>query len=155
MIYYVGHNSQKAYLEVAPPVAMERTGAFREVDVLVWVRTVELVLVADVPRVAVERRASKRVASVLHLSKPSGYTSSTTDREGTQAYHFDGIGTSIVPVVLIGDDDGVLEAVAVHERAELAANLRLIRSGNQGCRVRRVRVLRLVLQGSATGTAGE
>lgn len=56
-----------AYLDVTPPVAAKLTRALREVDVLVGVRVVEVLLVADTALVAVKGDAGKGALSVLHL----------------------------------------------------------------------------------------
>lgn len=60
-------SAQNTNLDVAPPVAVERARAFGEVDVLVRVRVVERLLVADTALVAVERNAVKGASGVLHL----------------------------------------------------------------------------------------
>lgn len=56
-----------AHLDVAPPVRAIATGALGEVNLLAGELVVERVLVADIPRVAVEGNARKGVRGLLHL----------------------------------------------------------------------------------------
>ena len=56
-----------AYLDVTPPVRTYRPGAFREIDLFLWVKGVEFILIANTSGVTVKRNTSKCVASLFHL----------------------------------------------------------------------------------------
>ena len=54
-------------LEVLPVVGAHRASALGEVDLLVWIRVVEGVLVVDAAAVAMEGNTGECVGSLLHL----------------------------------------------------------------------------------------
>lgn len=62
-------NVRRVYLNVAPPVGALGARAFREVDLLLRVRSVERILLVYRARVAVECNSGESVRGILHLCK--------------------------------------------------------------------------------------
>ena len=134
-------------LDVTPPVPVEYTSAFREVDVLVRVRIVESLLLGDVSLVTVEGNTVKQRFRLFHLCRSIALSgrSLRLRRLGKLTYEVDGICPSVVPVVLVSNKQRVLETIVVHQGAQLLPHLAFPVGIYQGRRVGTGRILGLIL----------
>lgn len=116
-------------LDVAPPVRAHGARALREINLLVWVRGVEGILVRDASSIAVERHASERALSLLHLQTDDDGQiplDHITDGRGCKNTHdLDGVPAGVAPVVVVANDSRARESVVVHQCAQSRPDLRL------------------------------
>ena len=112
-------------LHVTPPVSVKHSRALGKVHLLRRERVLEVVLLTDVPSVAVETGTSELGRRLLE--------------------NLDRILAALVPVVIECDDLGVPETVAVHHRPQRLSHVCLLRRGEYAGRVGRIAELRLVL----------
>jgi hypothetical protein len=60
-------------------------------------------------------------------------------------YGLDGVSSSVVPVVVVGDDPGARKTVVVHQRAQSSGNLSFLSRSDYSGGVGWVAILRFIL----------
>ena len=117
-------------LDMTPPIWVKRSRAFCEVNLLRRERSLELVLLINISRVAMEGSTGELRGCILK----------NLDRA-----------LAIVPVMFVGNDLRVAKSVAVHQGPQRLSDVRLLSGGEFTGGIRGITVPGLILNPNCVG----
>lgn len=126
-------NSQVVHppLYVTPPISVKQPRTLREVNLLRGKRVLEVILLTNVPSIAMETDTSKLRSRLLE--------------------NLDWVLATVIPVMVVCNELRASKSVTVHQRPQRPSNVRLLSRGKETSGVCRVAVLRLVLDSDSIG----